>query len=57
MEAKRGKGRKRLAEGEITISVSLRVTQAQRDQMRLLGGAKWVRAQIDAARPKNGNII
>ena len=54
MEAKRGKGRKPLAEGEITISVSLRMTQAQRGQMRLLGGAKWVRAQIDAARPKNG---
>ena len=46
----RGQGRKPVAEGEPTITVSLRMTAAQRDKLALLGGAVWVRQRIDKAR-------
>lgn len=46
----RGQGRKPVAEGEPTITVSLRMTANQRDKLARLGGAKWVRQRIDKAR-------
>lgn len=46
----RGQGRKPLRQGEETVTVSLRVTPAQREKLARLGGAEWVRAKIDKAR-------
>lgn len=46
----RGQGRPPVREGEETITVSLRMTPAQRDKMKRLGGAKWVRDLIDKAK-------
>lgn len=43
----RGQGRKPVAEGQQTVTVSLRMTEAQRDKLALLGGAEWVRQRID----------
>ncbi len=45
----RGQGRKPVAEGQTTVTVSLRMTADQRDRLAELGGAKWVRSEIDAA--------
>ena len=45
----RGQGRKPVAEGQTTVTVSLRMTADQRDRLTALGGAKWVRSAIDAA--------
>lgn len=49
----RGQGRKPLANGEETVTVSLRVTVAQREKLDRLGGAKWVRDRIDRAKEPN----
>lgn len=49
----RGQGRKPLAAGEETVTVSLRVTVAQREKLERLGGAKWVRDRIDRAKEPN----
>ena len=38
----RGQGRKPVKAGEETVTVSLRMTEAQRDKLALLGGADWV---------------
>lgn len=46
----RGQGRKPVEEGRTTISVSLRMTEAQRDKLARLGGAAWVRQKIDRAK-------
>jgi len=46
----RGQGRKPVAEGEPTVTVSMRMTAAQRDKLARLGGATWVRQRIDKAR-------
>ncbi len=46
----RGQGRKPVAEGEQTVTVSLRMTEAQREKMQKLGGAEWVRQKIDKAK-------
>ena len=46
----RGQGRKPVAEGEPTITVSLPMTAAQRGKLARLGGAEWVRRRIDKAR-------
>lgn len=46
----RGQGRKPVEEGRPTISVSLRMTEAQRDKLARLGGAAWVRQKIDRAK-------
>lgn len=43
----RNQGRKPIKPGETTVTVSLRMTEAQRARLKLLGGAKWVRNQID----------
>lgn len=49
----RGQGRPPVKAGEETVTVSLRMTPAQREKMGRLGGAKWVRELIDRAKPKN----
>ncbi len=49
----RGQGRKPVAEGQQTVTVSLRMTEAQRDKLALLGGAEWVRQRIDKAKAPN----
>lgn len=49
----RGQGRKPVAEGRQTVTVSLRMTEAQRDKLALLGGAEWVRQRIDKAKAPN----
>jgi len=33
------------------VSVTLKLTQAQRDKLELLGGETWLREQIDEAQP------
>jgi hypothetical protein len=51
----RGQGRKPIKAGSDTVTVSLRVLAEQRDKLALLGGAAWVRRQIDKAKlPKSG---
>jgi len=45
----RGQGRKTVVEGEPTITVSVRMAKSQRKKLDRLGGAKWVRDQIDLA--------
>lgn len=47
--AGRGQGRKPIAEGQETVTVSLRMTKAQRTRLTRLGGAEWVRNQIEGA--------
>lgn len=49
----RGQGRPPVKAGEETVTVSLRMTPAQRDKLKLLGGAKWVRDRIDRAKEPN----
>jgi hypothetical protein len=46
----RGQGRKPIKQGEDTVTVSLRMTAAQRDKLARLGGAEWVRQRIDKTR-------
>jgi len=49
----RGQGRKPIKEGQDTVTVSLRMTEAHRDKLALLGGAEWVRQRIDKAKAPN----
>ena len=49
----RGQGRKPVAEGQPTVTVSLRMTEGQRDKLQRLGGAKWVRQRINKAKSPN----
>ena len=52
----RGQGRKPIKQGEETVTVSLRMTAAQRDKLARLGGAEWVRLRIDkAVKPNAGS--
>ena len=46
----RGQGRKPIKEGEETVTVSLRMTEGQREKLKRLGGGPWVRDRIDKAR-------
>jgi hypothetical protein len=46
----RGQGRKPVKQGEETVTLSLRVTVAQREKLARLGGAEWVRGKIDRAK-------
>ena len=41
----RGQGRKPVKQGEETVTLSLRVTVAQREKLERLGGAEWVRGK------------
>ena len=52
----RGQGRKPVAEGEQTVTVSLRMTEAQREKLARLGGAEWVRGKIDRAKEPNAKL-
>lgn len=46
----RGQGRKPVKTGEETVTVSLRMTSAQRKKLAALGGASWVRKMIERAK-------
>ena len=46
----RGQGRKPVKQGEETVTISMRVTTAQREKLARLGGAEWVRQKIDRAK-------
>lgn len=52
----RGQGRPPVKAGEETLTVSLRMTQAQREKLERLGGAKWVRDRIDRAKEPNAGV-
>ena len=51
--AGRGQGRPPVKAGEETVTVSLRMTQTQREKLERLGGAKWVRDRIERAKEPN----
>ena len=44
----RRQGRKSVGE-DGTITMSIRLTPEQREKIKKLGGAKWIRAKIDEA--------
>lgn len=46
----RGQGRKPIKEGVETVTVSIRMTTAQREKLETLGGAAWIRERIDRAK-------
>ncbi len=46
----RGQGRKPLSQAEETITACFRMTRSERDKLTILGGAKWIRAKIKAAK-------
>lgn len=48
--ARPGSGRKPLAEGVATVPVMIKMTEPQRDKLKRLGGAPWVREKIDKAK-------
>lgn len=48
----RGQGRRPIKQGEDTVTVSLRMTEAQRAKLARLGGAEWVRGKIDRAKER-----
>ncbi len=54
--AGRGQGRKPVKQGEETVTLSLRVTVAQREKLARLGGAEWVRGKIDRAKEPNAEV-
>jgi len=45
----RNQGRKPISDTDQTVTVSLRLTTSQRAKLASLGGAAWVRQQIEAA--------
>lgn len=47
---KRPPGRPRREDGEQTVPVAVRMTEAQKDKLQRLGGAPWVRDRIDKAK-------
>jgi hypothetical protein len=49
----RGQGRPPVKVGEETVTVSLRMTPAQREKLARIGGAGWVRDRIDRAKEPN----
>lgn len=52
----RGQGRPPVKQGEETVTVSLRMTPAQREKLGRLGGAGWVRDRIDRAKEPNVEV-
>jgi len=46
----RGQGRKPLKDGQETVTLSVRLTVAQREKLERLGGAVWLRDRIDKAK-------
>lgn len=50
----RGQGRKTLGDADPTVSFPVKMTTSQRDKLKRLGGAPWVRDRIDKAKePKH----
>ncbi len=47
--AGRGQGRKPLSPDSDTVSVSVKMTQSQVDKLDALGGARWLRRQLEQA--------
>lgn len=45
-----------MKQGEETVTVSLRMTPAQREKLGRLGGAGWVRDRIDRAKEPNAEV-
>lgn len=43
-------GRKPLTEGENSVAVTIRLTLEQKNALKALGGAKWVREKIEQAK-------
>ena len=52
----RGQGRPPVKAGEETVTVSMRMTPAQREKLERLGGAKWVRDRIDRDKEPNAEL-
>jgi hypothetical protein len=52
-QAKRHQGRPAIKPGEPTVTMCLRLTQAQRDKVERLGGAAWLRERIDRTKEPN----
>lgn len=48
--ARPGSGRKPIAEGSVTVPVTVKLTPPQREKLKRLGGAPWVRERIDKAK-------
>jgi len=47
----RNQGRKPISDTDQTVTVSLRLTTSQRAKLESLGGAAWVRKQINEHQP------
>ena len=45
---KRSRGRPPLSDSEKTVHVMVRMTPAQREKFKALGGSEWLRKQIEA---------
>ena len=43
------RGRKPIKTNDPTVSITIRITVGQKDLLKMLGGAAWLRYQIDAA--------
>jgi hypothetical protein len=50
--ARPGSGRKPLFDGEALEPVSIKMSRGQREKLKQLGGAPWVREKIDKAKLK-----
>ncbi len=50
MPPKRPQGRPPVKPGEPTVTMCLRLNQAQREKLARLGGAEWVRDRIERAK-------
>lgn len=48
--SKRSRGRPPIQEGERVVTLSFKLTEAQREKLRKLGGPSWIRNRIDKAR-------
>jgi hypothetical protein len=48
--ARPGSGRKPLEEGMSTVPVVVKMTAPQKEKLKRLGGAPWVRDRIDKAK-------
>jgi len=55
-QPKRPQGRPAIKPGEPTVTMCLRLTQAQRDKVARLGGAEWVRGRIERAKEKTDGM-
>ena len=48
--AGRGQGRKPLEDGSATVAFPVKMSERQREKLKRLGGAPWVRDRIDKAK-------